>query len=194
MQNQQYGQWQNQQYGQQQNQQYGQQQYGQQQGRPQSFLQKNKMMIIVAVFVVIIVVVITVVFWPKPVVAPVSGEKLVVAVPLGSSSAPTGSSSAPKVEIVPITNIVSCAPNQEKIGGVCLAKCADGSYRRGTICKVPVNTVAFPRCLEKMNWLRYNWNDPNYRDAFVVKGKVDGTDASFYRYLSTPPEGVSFCE
>jgi hypothetical protein len=51
--------------------------------------------------------------------------------------------SVPDVGILPTDNIVSCDASQDKIGGVCYAKCPDGAIREGTICIVPAKTCAY---------------------------------------------------
>jgi endogenous inhibitor of DNA gyrase (YacG/DUF329 family) len=48
----------------------------------------------------------------------------------------------PNVGVLPTETIVSCDASQDKIGGVCYAKCPDGLIREGTICIVPVKTCA----------------------------------------------------
>jgi hypothetical protein len=58
-------------------------------------------------------------------------------------SVPDVGVSVPDVGVVPTAAIVSCDASQDKIGGVCYAKCPDGSIREGTICIVPSKTCAY---------------------------------------------------
>ena len=81
---------------------------------------------------------------------------------------------------------VKCQIGFEMINGVCTAiKCPAGAFLNGSTCFLPANSIKHPTCLEKMNWMRNNWNKTDKSSIdFYKKNGVDGTDLSIYKYLA----------
>ena len=72
------------------------------------------------------------------------------------------------------------------INGVCTAiKCPAGAFLNGSTCLPPANLIGYPKCSEKMGWMRAYWNqiDKPTTDYYKSVG-IDGTDLSIYKHLS----------